>query len=155
MDHHISPPQLLPLICPFSRTVQIQGLEDHRWDAISGLRHLVVLGSGFWGADPWPQCFCSHSVKLTSAAPCARCWGQCGEKRTEQLPVPHGAHSLVGRGQAVTITTGDPGSTGEKAKTDLAERRRQNWSGEEDSDSGSRLNVLSTPGGQGGSREVT
>lgn len=51
---------------------------------------------------------------------------------------------------------GTLGGLERQAKNDPAERKRKNWrSGEEDSDSGSCLNVLSAPGEQSGSREVS
>lgn len=80
--------------------------------------------------------------------------------------------SVVRRGLSSSLSTWGSQSSGEgtgshhyhlgpwehwgESQNYLAERRRENWwTGQDDSDSGSCLNVLSAPGGQGDSREVT
>lgn len=117
-----------------------------------------LQAQGFLEADSPRQSLepsSSRSIKVNSAVHCGGRWGYCGEKRMSSLSTWGSQSSGEGDKQS-QLPFGTLGRLGRQAKNDLAERRRKNWSsGEKDNDSGSCLNVLSAPGGQDGSRDIT
>lgn len=154
-------PQLPPVICPFSSCPNPGAggprVRCNKWFAPPGGPGKWLWAQGLLGADPWPQCFFNLHFLIH--------W------RSPVLHTALGAEdSVVRKGLSSSLSTWGSQSSGEgtgghhyhlepwepwgESQNWPGRERRKNWSGEEDSDSGSHLNVLSAPGGQGGSGKV-
>lgn len=154
MDHMFP----LPLICPFSRTVQIQSLGGqqvrcNKWFAPPGGPGKWLQAQGPLGADPWGQPLWSlHTLIHWDEQRCTLCWvlGILLWEKDWPDPCPQGAHSLMGR-EMVSHHSHLGLWKGWGDKTKMTWPRKI---GVGKTDSGSRLNVLSAPGGQDSSSKA-
>ena len=109
--------------CPIPGAGGLQ-VRCSKWFAPPGGPGKWLWAQGLLGADPWPQCWTFIFSFTESHQCCTLCWVLriLWGGKDWGAPCPHGTHSLVGRtGRHFTIW--DLGSTEDKAKTDLEERR--------------------------------